>query len=223
MRSSFDLAPRSTQPKRELAKRPQNHRRGAEQGEAEPVEGRLVAQVDQAGEAAAADVEPVVAAIGLEARGDVVDELREGQRDHDEVDAARAQRQRADQRRPQRPRRRCATGHCSQPLWMPLGRQDADGIAADAEEHGVAEAHQPAIAQDHVEADRGDRPDDDARADRQQVALVEGLRQQRQRGQDDQQQRGDEAARRAQSSRSLTARCPNRPVGRHTSTPAITT
>ena len=46
----------------------------------------------------------------------------------------------------------------------------------------MTEAHQPAVAQDHVEADRCDRPDDDARADREQVALVERLRQQRQSG-----------------------------------------
>src|SRR6185437_3581934 len=44
----------------EAAAEPQG---GAEQGEAQPVERRLVAQVDQAGEAAAADVEPIVTAI----------------------------------------------------------------------------------------------------------------------------------------------------------------
>ena len=79
-----------------------------------------------------------------------------------------------------------------------MGRQDADRIAADAEEHRVAEAHQPAIAQDHVEADGGDRPDDDARADRQQIALVEGLGEQRQDRQHQQDQRRGDAARRAQ-------------------------
>ena len=59
--------------------------------------------------------------------------------------------------------------------WRCRGGQDAHRIAADAEEHGVAEAHHPAIAQDHVEADGSDRPDDDACADRQQVALVDAI------------------------------------------------
>src|SRR6185312_1818571 len=133
----------------EAAAEPQG---GAKQGEAQPVERRLVAQVDQAGEAAAADVEPVVAAIGLEAGAEVIDQLREGERDHDEVDAARPERQRRHQRGPQR---------CRQQRDRPLhpaaldlvGRQDADRVAADADEGGMAEAHQPAIAQDHVQAD----------------------------------------------------------------------
>jgi hypothetical protein len=98
--------------------------------------------------------------------------------------------------------------------------EDADGVAADAEEHGVAEAHQPAITQDHVEADGGDRPDDDAGADRQQVALVEGLGEQRQDGQQQEEERGRESSWRAQGHHH--ARWPNRPVGRHTSTPAMT-
>src|SRR5579883_1045591 len=137
---------------------------GAEQREAEPVERRLVAQVDEA-EAAAADVEAVVAAIGFQPRAEIVDELGEGERDHDEIDAARAQRQGAHDGGPD-DRRQQRDGPLQPAALDALGRQDADGIAADAEEGGVAEAHQPAITKDHVEADRGDRPDDDAGADR---------------------------------------------------------
>ena len=51
------------------------------------------------------------------------------------------------------------------------------------------------------------------------AALVEGLGQQRQDGQHQKQEGGDEATRRAQGRDHV--RCPNRPVGRHTSTPAI--
>ena len=163
----------------EAAAEPQG---AAEQREAEPVERGLVAQVDQAREAAAADVEPVVGAVGLQPAADIEDELGEGERDHDEVEPARAQRQRADQGGPQG-RRDDGDRPLDQAARDAVMRQDADGIAADAEEHGMAEAHHAAIAQDHVEADGGDRPDDDARADRQQVALVEGLGQQRQDGQ----------------------------------------
>src|ERR1700704_2854765 len=178
----------------EAAAEPQG---AAEQREAQPVERRLVAQVQKAGEAAAADVEAVVSAIGFQACSQIVDELGEGQGDHDEIEAARAQRQRADHGGP-RGGGKNAARQLDPAAGDAVMRQDAHGIAADAEEHGVAEAHHPAIAQDHVEADGGDRPDDDARADRQQVALVEGLRQQGQHGQDQQQQDGDESPRRAE-------------------------
>ena len=36
-------------------------------------------------------------------------------------------------------------------------RQDADGVTADAEIGGVAEAHHAAIAEDEIEADGGER------------------------------------------------------------------
>ena len=51
-------------------------------------------------------------------------------------------------------------------------RQDADGIAADAEIGGVAEAHHAAIAEDEVEADRGERKNDDAGEQRQQEEVA---------------------------------------------------
>src|SRR5216684_1337665 len=172
----------------EAAAEPQG---SAEQRKAEPVERRLVAQIDQARKAAAADVEAVVGAIGLQSGAHIVDELGEGEGDHDEIESAGTQRQRADQGGPQR-----GSDNADRPLHRPalyaVMRQDTDGVAADAEEHGMTEAHQPAIAQDHVEADGCDRPDDDARADRQQITLVEGLGQQGQDGQHQQQQGGHE-------------------------------
>ena len=71
MRSSLDLAPREHEA--EAASWPCGRRTTgwrSSSDEAQPVERGLVAQVDQAGEAAAAvDGEAVVAAIGLEARG----------------------------------------------------------------------------------------------------------------------------------------------------------
>src|SRR5439155_6124926 len=60
--------------------------------EAEVVELHAVRQVDQAAESAAVvDGETVVAAVAREARGDVIGHLREGERDHDEIDAAGAE------------------------------------------------------------------------------------------------------------------------------------
>src|SRR4029450_14005784 len=58
----------------EAAAEPQG---AAEQREAQPVERGLVAQVDQAGEAAAADVEAIVGAVGLQPAADIEDELGE--------------------------------------------------------------------------------------------------------------------------------------------------
>jgi hypothetical protein len=41
--------------------------------------------------------------------------------------------------------------------------QDADRVAADPDEGGVAQADQPAIAEDQVERERGEAEDQDAR------------------------------------------------------------
>src|SRR3954471_11445419 len=71
-----------------------------QQREAEIVEKGLVREVDPVAELAAlVDRHAVVAAVAVERDGDVVGHLREGQRDHDEVDAAGAQAQRADHQR----------------------------------------------------------------------------------------------------------------------------
>ncbi len=64
-------------------------------------------------------------------------------------------------------------------------REHADGVAADAEIGGVAEAHHPAIAEDEVEADGGEPEDDNAGEQREheQVAAERDIdRQQRERG-----------------------------------------
>ena len=65
-------------------------------------------------------------------------------------------------------------------------RQDADGIAADADIGGVTEAHHAAITEDQIEAAGGQRQDDDAGEQREQEAVAAKLdinRQQQQRGQ----------------------------------------
>jgi hypothetical protein len=101
----------------------------------------------------------------------VIDHLRKGECDHDEIDAARAQAQRADDERVERRGR-----DCDRPLYEPcvdaFFRQDADGIAADAEIRGVAEAHHAAITHDEVEADRADREDQDPGEERQHESIA---------------------------------------------------
>src|SRR5580692_4797959 len=70
--------------------------------QAEVIELDAVRQVDQAAEGAAfIDRQPVIAAITRQAGGDIIGHLREGERDHDEIDAARAQGQCADHERKQ--------------------------------------------------------------------------------------------------------------------------
>ncbi len=57
-----------------------------------------------------------------------------------------------------------------------MRREDAGDIGADSDEGGVAEAHHAAIAEDEIEADGGDRHDDDAREKSDVERLVEKLR-----------------------------------------------
>ncbi len=140
--------------------------------QADVIELRLVGEIDRRDELAAlVDGEPVVAAVARQPGDDVIGHLREGERDHDEIDAARAQRQRADHQRKQR-----RSGKRHRPLHEAgddaLMREDADGIAADAEIGGVAEAHHAAVAEDEVEAHRGEREDQDAREQRQQKVVA---------------------------------------------------
>ena len=149
-------------------------------GEAEIIELHAVRQVDQPGEIAAlVDGEAVVAAVTRQARGDVIGHLREGERDHDEIDAAGAQRQRADHQREQR-RRRQRHRKLHEAGADAFLRQHADGIAADAEIGGVAKAHHAAIAHDEVEARGGEREDDDAGEQRQDEDIARELRIERQ-------------------------------------------
>src|SRR5262245_33239868 len=73
---------------------PPNEINGAdEQQQAEIIEDRAVTQIDQVREVAAPiDGQAIVGAVAIEPDAEIVDELREGERDHDEIDAARAQR-----------------------------------------------------------------------------------------------------------------------------------
>ena len=120
-----------------------------------------VLQVEaEAEQRAGADVEALVAAVALDRVGQVEQHLPEGERDHDEVDAAGAQRDRADHERREggerhgREQVRAAVEHA-------LAHQHAGGVGAEADEGGVAERDHAAVAEHEVEAGRGDREDDD--------------------------------------------------------------
>ena len=142
-----------------------------QQREAQIVEERLVRKIDRIEELAAlVDRQPIVAAVAVEAAGDVVDHLREGERDHDEVDAARAQRQRADDARGER-RHRNGERPGDPRAAHALEREDADDEGAAAKESGMAEAHHAAVAEREIQAGGGDGVDQHAarEADVEQV------------------------------------------------------
>jgi len=143
--------------------------------QAEIIELDAVRQVDQAAEGAAfVDRQAVIATIARKAGGDVIGHLGKGERDHDEIDAARTQRERADDECKQ-----CGDEERDRPLHetgpKTLGGEDADRIAPDAEIGGMAKAHHPAIAHDEIETDGGEREDDDAREQRQHEAVAREL------------------------------------------------
>src|SRR5215831_8406082 len=95
MRRSFERAPWITMPKREFTSR-------QTQREAEIVERHFVREIDESAELAAlVDGHAVVAAVPVEPDRDVINHLRESERDHDEIDAARAQAKRTDRQREQ--------------------------------------------------------------------------------------------------------------------------
>src|SRR5262249_40097031 len=71
-----------------------------QQSETKIIEDRAVAQIDQASELATMiDGQAIVTAVAVEPDRDVIDHLRERQCDHNEIDAARAQTERADDER----------------------------------------------------------------------------------------------------------------------------
>src|SRR5947207_5465413 len=107
------------------------------------------------------DVEPIVAAILVEPDTDELHHLAERQGDHDEIDTGSAQRHETDdQRRYGSGKKRRREMHDA--VGYAVIAQDAHGISADAEIGGVTKADKPAIAEDQVETDRGDREHDDA-------------------------------------------------------------
>ena len=114
--------------------------------------------------------ETVVAAVLIGADTEEEDHLREREGDHDEIDAAGAQRQGAEDKRRGR-RNQYSQGPLYEAIVDAMKRQDTEGIAADAKIGGVTETDHAAIAHDQVEADGGDRPDNDAGED----AYVERL------------------------------------------------
>ena len=137
--------------------------------------GRIVEIEDAEQRASPAQRQALVAAIVLadpDRVRQIVEHLGEGERDHDEIDADGAQHDQTDQCR-QRHRKKDGGGIGDKAVLDAEMGEHADDIAAGAEEHGVAEADQSAVAQQDIEADRHHRQHDDARGDPHEVGVAE--------------------------------------------------
>ena len=191
----------------------QHHQRG---------ELRIAGQVNPGQRLPARQVHAIFAAPGLQADCQVVDHLREGQRDHDEVDAARSQRDRAHHRRERR-----RGQHRQRPRHQRIGdtlhAQDARDIGAHAEERRMAQADQSAKAQDQIQAGGQQREDQHA----PQEARVELQPEMRRDPGKDRGQREQHPRQGGQPGPSVRtgahARAGNNPPGRKNSTAAIST
>ncbi|MNR07728.1 hypothetical protein D3C85_1238580 [compost metagenome] len=153
-----------------------------------PIDRLAAVQVEQAEGAGLVDVQAVVAAVFAQADRQEVEHLRERQRDHDEADARRAQAHRAHRQRHQRGHAD-ADGQLHPAIADSIVAKDAYRIAAQAQEHGVAEADQAGKAQHQVQRQRRQRVDQDARAQGHVKGFTQPLRDERNRGQDQEQQR----------------------------------
>ena len=164
MRVSFCMQPRRTMPKRERTMRLHRKSTTTRSDERKVIEVARIGEVGKAAELAAArERHAVVAAELLLADGEVEEHLRERERQHDEVDAARAHAERADDEREKaRTEHRGAEVH--EAVRDAAQHQRADNVGAGAEIGGVAEAQQAAVAQDEVEADGEDAEDGHPRA-----------------------------------------------------------
>ena len=108
-----------------------------------------------------------------------------------------------------------------------MGGEDADRIGADADEGGMAERDQRAVADQQIEPERGDGEDHHPREQVEQIgfrAERRGQRHQREAEEDRERQHFRDAARASPASGRRSSQRPlagNRPVGRKYSTSAI--
>jgi hypothetical protein len=147
------------------------------------------------------------------AQREEVDQLRERQRDHREVDALAAYRQRAGQRA-----YRHRHAHAAQNAQRRVQAPDLDGLGRDiargAKEHRVAEGQQTAVADQQIERGREQREAEDL----DQELRVEHERRDQQQGNGE----GQQQALRACGEVFHRASWPNRPLGRIASVMIIT-
>lgn len=166
----------------------QHGQRQRQPGQREPVELRRLIQVDQAAAGQregrlVVDVGPVAAAEGFDVVEHEVHQLAEGQRDHDEVDAARAHHQEADRQRQQR--RAAHRRQQQQPAvaGFVAGREHRHRIRRRPEIGRMPQADESRVAHQQLQAQREDRHDQHLGAELDVERRADRLGQQRQQGQ----------------------------------------
>ena len=117
--------------------------------------------------------------------------LAEGERHHDEIDAAGAQRESADGERGERRRRDGERQRQPERAGLVLRRGERQHIAGKAEERGVAKADEAAEADDEIQRHRQKAHDQDLGGE----LHVVGRNEERQRDRDGEERGGREAAR----------------------------
>jgi hypothetical protein len=191
---------------------------GGQPGQHVPVEGLEVFQVDQHGVAKLhlrLDVD--VDAVGTAAEPGVVEHevehLGEGQRDHDEIHAAGTQHEEAGDQRERGAGQYGGGQGGPQVAGFVLRAHQCDDVAGQPEKGGVAEADQPGVADQQVEA-HGEDGHDHHLGNELDVELLADEGEGGERGDHrDQGQRGHHSA----------LHRLNSPSGRHSSTAAIST
>src|SRR5262249_37735790 len=135
--------------------------------EAKVIKYGSVIEVEQSAELAAfIDRQPVVATVAVQSDCDIIDHLGKSERDHDEVDAARAQAQRTDDKRVKR-RSGNGDGPLHESRCDAFFGENANHISADAEISSMAKTNHAAKPHDQIETKRCDRQNDDTGEQRQ--------------------------------------------------------
>src|SRR6266849_2241584 len=211
-----------------LADRLEPGDREAYQREGEVVEGQRALDADLPAEEVHGQLrnaaQSVVAARQVgQVKGDEVQELGEGEREHGEVNAAAPQTKEADDHAAQDGEQRPRGESEPERAQLELGERDARAVGAEAVVGGVAEGQEPRVAEEEIEAQREEAEDQHLRGER----LVGD--QEREDGEEDRERphrmaahpSGDGA--RAGHPHSMSPASPKRPLGRTRRTSAITT
>src|SRR6266581_993966 len=157
---------------------------------------------------------PLLAAgdfVPLEA--DRPDDLREGQREHREVDAREAHAEEAEDER-EGAGQHAGRGKGEEKRHAGLLHEDAGGVGADAEVGGVAEGDEAGVADQEIEADREEAHDDHVGRDERVEARAE-------RGDEERGDHDERAPRHAGKALDHRSGRPRRPQGRTMSTTAM--
>ena len=151
-------------------------------------------------------------------------ELREGERQQDEIDPACANAEIADDERGNRAHR--DAGHQrKRQRGRQMDQRPGAGIGAEPEEHRVAEGDETGVAGQQVIAEQRDPSDDDAGGEIEIIGVENAVRAERQQQQKQRHRELEAATAAGHDSRahSLARSVPNRPAGLTSRTRATTT